>query len=165
MHVSDLLSSNNCITLTAVGVPRIIATERTYRLACWSMFATSRLVTTGSVLGYCGTDWSWGQQNPVLPTLFLPPVNKLYLRQVCVLRTCFYLLMWCAVRDVWTTRNKTYVTDFIWFRKFVFRINVIYKRSQFVHCNIIKMSYSWRGACWSTEVLYLPEPSVSLLHR
>ena len=67
MHVSDLLSGNNRKTHRCWSTKNNCGWA--HLPACGQKYGcTSRLVTTGSVLGYCGSDRSCGQRNPVLPT-------------------------------------------------------------------------------------------------
>ena len=160
------------VRLTAAGVPRIIVTERTYRLACRSMVAL--LVLSQRVL------FSDAAALPetVVKILFLsllPPSPHPNPLISCICGGCVFCELvsscGCGVRCRTFEPHETQLTllilplFFFFLRKFEFRISVICKRSKFVHCNIIKRTHSWRGACWSTEGLYLHEQSVSFLHR
>jgi hypothetical protein len=80
------------VRLTAAGVPRIIATERTYQLVGRSMVAL--LVSSQLVLSSDAAPVTEAVVNKILFFQLLPPslsvsVTKLNLRKALVLRTCF----------------------------------------------------------------------------
>ena len=173
--MSDLLSCNNRKTHRCWSDKNNC--DWAHLSACKQKYGyTSRLVTTGSVLGYCGTAWNCCQ-NPVFffhsfPSRPPPRPRRLI---SCICGGCVFCepvsICSCGVRCGTCEPHETQLTllilplFFFFLRKFEFRISVICKRSKFVHCNIIKRTHSWRGACWSTEGLYLHEQSVSFLHR
>jgi hypothetical protein len=166
--MSDLLSGNSRKTHRCWNAKNNCDWAR-LSVCVQKYVCTSRLVATGSVLGYCDTDWNCGQQNPVFSTPSSPPPPPPSYPPLisCISGGCVFweLVYICSlgVRCGTCEPHETQLTLLILpvlensGSELVLFIDVV--NSSII---ILLKGPSWRGACWSTEGLYLPEHCVFL---